>query len=99
MNWINRPKNLHGAAKLAAEAVIGIETLGRLLVDGRSRGMSLSDIMETMRRVRVIASALSENKQVLFGRHIFTDGFSPPWPDSSLHELFVSYGMDQPFTT
>jgi len=83
--------------QLADDARIGLSVASRLVWERERRGLGWGDLRETLRRLGVIGSALSENKSVRFRGRIFADAYSPPWPDPSFFDMVTAFGTDRPF--
>lgn len=87
----------HRLRQLATDARIGLSVVGRLFAERKARELDVPALRETLRRLGVIGSALSENKSVRFRGRIFTDGYSPPWPDPAFFDMVTAFGTDRPF--
>jgi len=83
--------------QLTDDARIGLSVVGRLVKERKARDLGFDDLRETLRRLGVMGSALSENKSVRFEGRIFSDAYSPPWPDPSFFDMVTAFGTDRPF--
>lgn len=93
MIWTRAPR----LRQLADDARIGLSVVSRLVAERKARELDWGDLRETLRRLGVIGSALSENKSVRFRGRIFADAYSPPWPDPSFFDMVTAFGTDRPF--
>lgn len=94
-----QPQPLTGVAGVVQNARMGVSLLVWLLSKRRERGMSFADIINTLKRAALIADVFSEYKPVRFGRRVFSDAFSPPWPEESFFEALTSFGTASGFTS
>ncbi len=76
----SRMRNLHGPAKAAAQAGIILTMAGRIWRDRRRLGLEARDVPRYMKDLLTLSSGPTDLKYVRFGRKLFVDGYTPPWP-------------------
>jgi len=83
--------------QLGLSARVGLSAATHLVTERKRLGLSPRQLGKALWRLSVIAGGMAENKSVRFGNRIFSEAFTPPWPDRGFFDVMSSQVLDRPF--
>ncbi len=90
----HRPRSLHGAARVAADVLMGIDAVTQILKHDPRLLSRPRQLKKVAKDLQTLARGFDKNKYVLHGGKVFIEGYSPPWPSKSFRGMVRANAID-----